>query len=126
MKKLLRSMSIVFAFVMLLVLVSCKGGNISKSYADKINKAAEEGNYITLEEVEKALGDYAQVSVTTTGYGTVSAVKGYKASEEEKFMSDFLKKPDKKISVITITIVDGNATSAVFKSGTILELAFDM
>ncbi|MDE5565971.1 MAG: hypothetical protein K2I77_03185 [Anaeroplasmataceae bacterium] len=125
MKKLLRGMSIAFAFVMLLVLVSCKGGNISKSYADKINKAAEEGNYITLEEVEKALGDYAQVSVVA-GYGTVSAVKGYKASEDEKFMSDLLKKPDKKISIITITIADGNATAAVFKSGTILELAFEM
>lgn len=125
MKKLLKGMSIAFAFVMLLVLVSCKGGNVSKSYADKINKAAEAGNYITLEEVEKALGDYAQVNVTTSGYGTVTAIKGYKASDEEKFMSDALKKPDKKISVIMIEIEDGNATEAVFKSGTILELAFE-
>ena len=125
MKKLLRGMSIAFAFVMLLVLVSCKGSHISQSYADKINKAAEEGNHITYEEVKKALGDYG-VDNTTLGTGTMYAIKGCKndLSSQLKFIEKIADKPDTKISVITINFVGGKATSAVFASGKASDVDF--
>lgn len=124
MKKLLRGMSIVFAFVMLLVLVSCKGSHISQSYADKINDAVVAGEPLTLEQVQKDLGSYAYEKVAF-GTGVIVATKGVKGTEEAytKFEEKIEKHPDTKVSMIMIQIVDGKAVAAKFVSGEASEIS---
>lgn len=124
MKKLLKGMSIAFAFAMLLILVSCKGGNISQTYADKINDAASEGEPLTLEQVEKDLGSYA-FEMNRLGYNLIFAIKGVKGTAKayEKFEEKIEKHPDTKVSMIMIQIVDGKAVAAKFVSGEASEIS---
>ena len=126
MKKLLKGMSIAFAFVMLLVLVSCKGSNISQSYADKINDAAVAGEPLTLEQVKKDLGSSA-FEVVYFGTNVIMATKGVKGTAEayEKFEKKVEKNPDTKISMIMIQIVDDKAVTAKFVSGKASEIGMN-
>ena len=56
----------------MLALASCS--NISESYAEKINKAAEAGEHYTLEKVKEDLGDEA-VDITVVGSGVLQQNK---------------------------------------------------
>lgn len=89
-------------------LVSC---NISESYAEKINKAAEAGEHYTYEEVLEDLGEDA-IDITALKTGVVIAVKGCSSLDE---LEDKLDNGD-KVEGIVVTIALGKATGAKYKS----------
>ena len=92
----------------MLALASCS--NISESYAEKINKAAEAGEHYTLEKVKEDLGDEA-VDITVVGSGVVIAVKGCTSLDE---LEDKLDNGE-KLEGIVVTFVLGKATAATYK-----------
>ena len=105
MKKVL---SFLLVCVLLVSFVSC--GNISESYAKKINKAAEEGEAYTKAEVLEDLGDEA-FEVNLLVGGVIIAVKGCESMEDVQAKID----DGKTVKGLIVTIVLGKATSAVYK-----------
>ena len=93
---------------MIFTLASC---NISESYAEKINKAAEAGEHFTYEEVLEDLGENA-IDITILKTGVVIAVKGCSTLDE---LEDKLDNGD-KVEGIVVTMVAGKATAAAYKS----------
>ena len=104
--------SLVLACVLLLgcvfSLASCS--NVSQSYADKINKAAENKENYTLETVREDLGDEA-VEILLLNSGVVVAVKGCKTLDDIKAQLD----EGKTVKGIVITFLAGKATAAEYK-----------
>ncbi|MGM9969373.1 MAG: hypothetical protein ACI35S_03150 [Anaeroplasma sp.] len=96
------------AIFTLVLLVACS--NISKSYADKIDKAAEKKEYITYEQAMDDLGDEA-VSIVVAKTGVIIAVKGCKSLEDIKAKID----DGKTIKGIVITVLLGNCTDAEYR-----------
>lgn len=112
MKNIMKILSLVLAIVCLCTaLVAC--GNISQSYADKINEAAEKDEHITYTQVLEDLGENA-IDVTFMKTGIVLAVKGCKTSEDIKTKLD----DGKTVKGIVVTIVSGKAISAEYKEFT--------
>ena len=109
MKKIV-SMALVCVLLLgsMLALASC--GNISESYAEKVNKAAEAGEHYTLEKVKEDLGDEA-IDITVAGTGAVIAVKGCASLDE---LEDKLDNGE-KLQGIVVTFVLGKATKAIYK-----------
>ena len=106
MKKIL-SLALLLALT-LMMLVSC--GNISESYAKKINNAAEKGEHYTYEEVLEDLGDDA-VDATFLKSGLIIAVKGCDSVEDiEEKLED-----GKTLKGIVVTVAVGKATFAEYK-----------
>lgn len=96
----------------MLALVSCS--NISESYAEKINKAAEAKEYITYSQVKEDLGeDIVDLTATILGStnGVIIAVKGCANLDE---LEDKLDNGE-KVEGIVVTILNSNATKAVYK-----------
>lgn len=108
MKKLLKRISVLFALVGVMVLVSCS--HVSQSYADKINKAADNNEHYTLEQVRDDLGDEA-VEVIAFNSGFIIAVKGCDSLEDIKAKLD----EGKDINGIIVTFVASKATSAEYR-----------
>ncbi len=108
MKKFFKWFTASFACLTLIFLVACS--NISQNYADKINKANEKGENITLEQVRKDLGDECVEFIVLNG-GVVIGVKGCKTSKDlrEKI------KNEEDVEGIIITISFGKAESAVYR-----------
>ena len=92
----------------MLALVSC--GNISESYADKINKAADKKEHYTYDQVIKDLGDEA-IDITAAGSGVIIAIKGVTSLDELEDKLD----EGKAIKGIIVTLAFGKATKAVYK-----------
>ena len=110
MKKVIKFLLFTFC---LICLASCS--KVSQSYADKINAAAEKKEYITYEQVIKALGDEAQDwTVTAIGStsGVVYAVKGVTSEEEFKALLE----SEEEVDCLIITIFNNNATKAKYAS----------
>lgn len=111
MKKVLKLSSLVLMLVCLATLVGCS--KISQSYADKINKAAEENEHITYAEVKEALGDeavFVGVEVLGSANGAIIAVKGCESLEDiEAKLED-----GKTVKGITIVIANNKAISAEY------------
>lgn len=108
MKKSIRIIAIAMVAVMLcMALASCS--NISESYADKINKAADEKEHYTLKEVKEDLGDEA-VELTLLDSGVVIAVKGCNSVDDIKDQLD----EGKTVKGIIVTILAGKATAAKY------------
>lgn len=109
MKKLFRALaSVLAAFVLLVSLASCS--KVSQSYADKINKAAEDGEALTVEQVQKDLGDEAQ-SYVIAGMGVIVAVKGVETKEDlEKKLEE-----EDNVEGLIITCFAGKATAAAYE-----------
>lgn len=108
--KFIKILSIILTIACLCtILVSC-GGNISESYAEKINKAAEKDEFMTYEQVMDDLGDNA-IEITFLKSGVILAVKGCKS------VSDIQAKMDagEKIKGIVITVLAGKATGAQYR-----------
>ena len=93
---------------MIFTLASC---NISESYAEKINKAAEADEHYTYEEVLEDLGDDAVVIGGKTA-GVIIAVKGCTSLDDIKAKLD----AGDEVEGIVISIFLGKATGAVYKS----------
>ncbi len=109
MKKLFKGLaSVLAAFVLLVSLASCS--KVSQSYADKINKAAKDGEALTVEQVQKDLGDEAQ-SYLVLNSGVIVAVKGVKTKEDlEKKIEE-----EDNVEGLIVTCVLGKATAAAYE-----------
>ncbi len=109
MKNIVRIVSMLMVVVLIgAALASC--GNISQSYADKVNKAAEDGEAFTKEQVMEDLGENA-VEIAILGTGVIVAVDGCES------LSDIQDKIDegKTVKGIVVTLLLGKATGAVYK-----------
>ena len=108
MKRSVRLLTVAMALVVLcMALASCS--NISESYAKKINKAAEDKEPYTLDQVKEDLGDEA-VEITLLGTGVVIAVKGCDSVEDIKEQL----KDGKTVKGIIVTVALGKATAAKY------------
>ncbi len=101
----------------LAMLVSC--GNISEGYAKKINKAAEDKDYYTYEQVLEDLGDDA-VDATFLKTGVIIAVKGCDSLEDIKEKLE----DGKTVKGIVVTVAAGKATAAEYTEITEDDLKF--
>ncbi len=103
---------VLVAVLMVLALVSCS--NISQSYADKINAAAEKDEHILYSQVKEDLGeDIADITVTLLGStnGAVIAAKGCKSVDDIKAKLD----AGETVQGIVVTILNNKAVSAKYK-----------
>ena len=109
MKKILSAILVCVLIIgCILTLASC--GNISESYAKKINKAAEKDEHYTYDEVVEDLGDNA-VDITFLKTGVIVAVKGCESIDDIQAKID----DGKTVKGIVVSIVAGKATSATYK-----------
>ena len=112
MKKFKRLSLFVVALVLLVTLTSC--GKISQSYADKLNKAAEEGNPYTFTEVNDDLGDDGIWLGTGEKVGAASgvliAVKGCDDINEVKQQLD----EGKTVKGLIVVFAFNKATNAKY------------
>lgn len=108
MKSFFKWFATAFTCLSLLFLVACS--NVSQSYADKINKATEDGESITLEQVRNDLGEEC-VEILLLNNGVVISVKDCKT------VDDLSKKIENEEDVegIIITIVLGKAKNAAYR-----------
>ena len=110
-----RIVSLALVIVMLVcVLASC--GNISESYAEKINKAAENKEHYTYSDVVDDLGGKEKVvdlTLTVLGStnGSVIAVKGCTTWDEIEDKID----DGETVKGIVVVIVNNKAISAEYK-----------
>ena len=104
-----------------LLLASCS--NVSQSYADKVNKAAENKEYITLTQAKEDLGDEC-FSVIVANSGVIYAVKGYKNTMTNEELSAKFDEADEntKFQTIIIAVLLGNCTKATYVEGTGAEI----
>ena len=109
MKKIISlALACVLLFGCMLALASC--GNISESYAKKINKAAEDGEHYTYDEVVEDLGDNA-IEIAIAKTGVIVAVKGCETVDDVKAKID----EGKTVKGIVVVVALGKATSASYK-----------
>ncbi len=104
-----------FAFVF--VLASCS--NVSKSYADKINDAYKNGAALKYDDVKKDFGDEC-IDLTKTQTGKLVAVKGLTVTNYKEKLEKA--SPDEKFELISITVVQGNCTYAIYATCTTAEV----
>ncbi len=108
-KTMVKILSLVLVTVMLVCsLASC--GSISESYAEKINKAAENGEHYTYDKVVEDLGDDA-IEIAVFGTGVVIAVKGCESVDdiEEKLDNG------ETVKGVVVTMLANKAVSATYK-----------
>ena len=111
MKKSVRLISFLLLLATLcLCLASC--GKISQRYATKLNKAAQNEEHYTYDEVLEDLGDYA-VDLTNpiTHTGIIVAVEGCKTLDDIKDLYDARQKAEG----LMITVLAGKVMSATYK-----------
>ena len=108
MKKFFKWLAASVACLSLVLLAACS--NVSQSYADKINKAAKDGEAITLEQVRKDLGD-DRAEVILLGSGVIISVKGCKSMDDIRAKID----DGKDVEGIIITILANKATAAEYR-----------
>ena len=109
MKKIV-SLALVFMLVLgcTFALASCN--NVSESYAEKVNKAAENGEHYTLETIRKDLGDEA-VEIIAFNTGVIVAVKGCESLDDIKTKIN----DGETVKGILITVLAGKATGAKYQ-----------
>ena len=108
MKRIISSVLVVaMVLAMVFALASCS--NISQSYADKINKAAEDGEPFTKAQVLEDLGEDA-FEVNLLIGGVVIAVAGCDSIDDVEAKID----NGETVKGIIVTIVLGKATSAKY------------
>ena len=105
MKKIL---ALVLALSLVFMLVSC--GNISESYAKKINAAADKGDHYTYDQVVEDLGDNA-IEIAFLGTGVVIAVKGCESVADIKAQIE----DGKTVKGIVVTMLANKAMSASYR-----------
>ena len=102
MKKVISAaLAVILLVGSIFTLVSC---NISESYAEKINKAADAGEHYTYEEVLEDLGEDA-VDITVVKTGVIVAVKGCSSLEDIKAKLD----AGDEVKGIVVTVEIGRA-----------------
>ncbi len=109
MKKIMKLLCLVMAMVCLCsALAGCS--NISESYADKVNKAAESDEHYTYTQVLEDLGEDA-IDITVLKTGVIIAVKGCQSKEDLQKQLD----EGKTVKGIVVTMLGGKAMSATYK-----------
>lgn len=110
-------LGIALAFVCVFTLASCS--KVSQSYADKINDAAKDGEYVSIGDARDALGDEC-IELTVLNTGVLAAVKGYnKDNYKEKLDAA---DENTKFEYIVIYVAAGNCTGATYGSGSAAEV----
>ena len=109
MKKII-SMALVCVLLMGCVLALASCSNVSASYAEKVQKAADSGEHYTLAQVKEDLGDEA-IELTLAGSGAVVAVKGCTSVDQIKERID----AGEDVEGIVIVVVLNKAISASYK-----------
>lgn len=114
-------LGIALAFVTLIALASCS--NVSKSYADKVNKAASDKQYVTVADAKKALGDECFQTDLLVG-GALFAIKGYKNTMTQEELEKKMEEADEntKYEAIVIGYLGSNCMKAYYVSGTWAEI----
>ena len=114
MKKII-SLALVCVMLMGCVFALASCGNISESYAEKINKAAEKGEHYSYADVKDDLGDNAIDITIGVGdsfkSGVIVAVKGCETVEDVQAKID----EGKTVKGIVVVIALGKAASASYK-----------
>ena len=108
MKRIISSVLVV-AMILAVVFSLASCSNISQSYADKINKAAEDNKHYTLAQVKEDLGENA-VELTILNSGVVIAVAGCKSVED---IEDKIEAGE-TVKGIIVTVVASKATGAKY------------
>lgn len=108
MKKITKWFIGLFASLFLFILVACS--NVSQSYANKINKAAESKEYMTYTEVKEDLGDDC-IDLTVGRTGVIICVKGVSSKDDLKEKLD----DEEDVEGIIVTFALGNAMSASYR-----------
>ena len=90
------------------VLSAC--GNISESYAKKVNLAAENDEHYTYTQVLEDLGEDA-IDITILKSGVIVAVKGCASVEDISAKID----AGEEVKGIVVTVLAGKAISASYK-----------
>ena len=109
--KLVKRLSL-FAVLLAFVFTLASCSNVSQKYADKINKAAEEGKHYTLSQVQEDLGEEAvSIIVPVINTGVVIGVKGCTSVDEIKAQLE----AGKETKGLVIIIAGGEATSATYR-----------
>lgn len=110
MKKVLKLTSLMLLLVCVCTLASCS--KVSQSYANKINKAAENDKHYTYAEVKEDLGDEAVALGVGGDYytGWVFAVKGCESLEDIEAKLE----EGKTVKGIRIDFLLGKAQSAEY------------
>ena len=110
-KRFLLGLALSFTFIF--VLAACS--KITKSYADKINDSYQNKSPLKYEDVKNELGDEC-IDVTTNKNGRLVAIKGVNSSNYlEKLQKASI---DEKFDFISITVVNGDCTYALYATGT--------
>ena len=84
-KEMKKILALVLALSLVFMFASC--GNISESYAKKINAAADKGEHYSYDQVVEDLGDNA-IEIAILGNGVVIAVKGCESVADIKANED--------------------------------------
>jgi hypothetical protein len=108
-KTMIKVLSLMLVAVMMVcALASC--GNISESYAEKINKAADNDEHYSYDQVVEDFGDNA-IEIAVFGTGVVIAVKGCESVDdiEEKLDNG------ETVKGVVVTMVANKAVSATYK-----------
>ena len=109
--KLVKRLSL-FAVLLAFVFTLAACSNVTQKYADKINKAVENGEHYTLAQVKEDLGDEAiDIIVPIINTGVVVAVKGCTSVDEIKAQLE----AGKETKGLVIIIAGGEATSASYR-----------
>ena len=109
MKKIISTLLVCVLLVgCVFTLASCS--NISESYAEKINEAAEAKEPYTYEEVMEDLGDNA-IDITLLKSGVIIAVKGCESLDDIEDKID----DGEKLKGIVVTVLAGKATGAEYR-----------
>lgn len=111
-KKVLLGLAL--AFVCVVTLASCS--KVSQSYADKVNNAAKDGEYVTYETAKNDLGDEVLVDIA----GQMIAVKGLTKDNYKEKLDNA--DENTKFSVIMVNTLLGNCVSATYAEFTVKEV----
>ncbi len=111
-------LGIAICFTFVFVLASCS--NVSKKYADKINDSYKNGAALKYDDVKKDLGDEC-IDCTTNQNGMLVAVKGLTVSNYKEKLEKA--STDEKFDFISITVIQGNCTYALYATGTANEVS---
>ncbi len=103
-----RIIALVLALSLVFMFASC--GNISESYAKKINAAADKGDHYTYDQVVEDLGDNA-IEIAVLGTGVVIAVKGCESVADIKAKIE----DGKTVKGIVVTMLANKAMSASYR-----------
>lgn len=111
--KLVKRLSL-FAVLLAFVFALAACSNVSQSYADKINEAAEKGEHIAYGQVKEDLGDEAifyGVEILNNANGVIIAVKGCTSQEQINEKLD----AGKELKGVYIVILNNKAQSAEYR-----------